>query len=365
MDATDFQPFSRDLPASEKYAWQIPCPLEAHAHFRDGPLATLTLLNLASYCPRAIGMPNLEPPIVDEASLLAYDGRLQTIVNNLCLGSELELNYMLGLHDQTRYQDVRWVDRRRDVMRAFKLYLKGTTTNSQGGVSDMFSLHMLDVYRLMSDLGVPLSIHLEEPKSADYPVESWDLLEEEAMWRLIKLHELFPELKIVVEHVSTASLINLIKSMPNNVVGTLAIQHALLLNADALANVNDRCKPIAKSESNRDAVRREAMNPGSKFFMGTDVAGHKYPKTLPGVFPLNPIGCWATLFEADDASDYLEGFTSIRGPQSYGLKPSECTLTLVKEPYEVPNMITCGQTISIIPLLAGKTVAEWSVVAAV
>jgi dihydroorotase len=68
---------------------------------------------------------------------------------------------------------------------------------------------------------------------------------------------------------------------------------------------------------------------------------------------------YATAFEGAGRLDKLEGFASHFGPDFYGLPRNTGTLTLVREPYAIPDEVPFGGT-TLVPLAAGETL-EWQV----
>ena len=94
---------------------------------------------------------------------------------------------------------------------------------------------------------------------------------------------------------------------------------------------------------------RAATSGDARFFLGTDSAPHADPAKesacgCAGVFSAsNTLSCLAEVFEAQNALDRLEGFTSLHGPTFYGLPPNDATLTLTKgAPVTYPAKIDTG-----------------------
>lgn len=327
---------------SEVNEFTILRPDDWHCHFRQGSMAEVTLFELSKYYHRVLGMPNIKGhPIADEKDFRWYKAEMDQTCGRL--GLELQLYYMLMLQDKTSYREMEIVRKLFGCLVAFKCYLQGTTTNSGDGVSDLWSPRLNEVFYLMEDHQIPLSIHLEEPGASDETAEA------QALWRLEKLHSIYPRLKIVMEHVSTRAGIELVKKMPDNIVGTLAIQHALLTTEQARSNPHLLCKPIAKTTSDCEAVVEAALSSNPQFFMGNDTAGHQ--RTLkeadlplginppsgiwnaPTAFPL-----WVSLFEQRGATtEQLQFFASEAGAQFYRLRRvGDQTLCMVKRPWRVP-----------------------------
>jgi len=93
---------------------------------------------------------------------------------------------------------------------------------------------------------------------------------------------------------------------------------------------------VAKRESHRQALVAAATSGDPRFFLGTDSAPHvKSQKEsacgCAGVFNAgNTMSCLATVFEEADALDQLEAFTSLNGPDWYGLARNTESITLEK-----------------------------------
>ena len=82
-----------------------------------------------------------------------------------------------------------------------------------------------------------------------------------------------PELRVVMEHITTRDAAEFVASAPANVAASVTPQH-LLLNRNALFVGGLRphafCLPILKREEHRAAVAAAATSGSRKFFLGTD-----------------------------------------------------------------------------------------------
>ena len=77
----------------------------------------------------------------------------------------------------------------------------------------------------------------------------------------------------------------------------------------------------------------------------------------PGIFSAHAgIELYAEAFEAAGALDKLEGFAALHGADFYGLPRNSGTLTLVREPWEVPGHYPFGAD-ELVPLRAGERIA--------
>lgn len=82
-----------------------------------------------------------------------------------------------------------------------------------------------------------------------------------------------PELRVVMEHITTADAAGFVAAAPANVAASITPQH-ILLNRNALFVGGLRphafCLPILKREEHRRAVAAAATSGSPKFFLGTD-----------------------------------------------------------------------------------------------
>ena len=181
----------------------------------------------------------------------------------------------------------------------------------------------------------------------------------------------FPALRVVLEHVTTREATEFVLSAPAHVGATITPQH-LLYNRNAIFDGGVRphfyCLPILKREAHRAALLAAATSGNPKFFLGTDSAPHaRHTKETScgcaGCYSAPAaIELYATAFEAAGALDRLEGFASFHGPDFYGLPRNTDSITLVREPWQVPAELPFGDE-RIVPLDAGSTLA-WKLRAA-
>ena len=72
------------------------------------------------------------------------------------------------------------------------------------------------------------------------------------------------------------------------------------------------------------------------------------------------IELYAEIFDSLGALNKLEAFASFNGPDFYGMPRNTSTITLRKNPWQVPDSYAFGEH-SIVPLQAGATL-QWKVV---
>ncbi|HEY7807829.1 MAG TPA: dihydroorotase [Croceibacterium sp.] len=328
-------------------------PDDWHVHLRDGDMMRAVLPYTARQFARAIVMPNLSPPVTDTARAEAYRER---IVAALPEGADFTPLMTAYLIDGTDPADLaRGFEE--GVFTAAKLYPANATTNSVHGVTDI--AHIRHVLERMAAIGMVLCIHGEvtEPEV--------DVFDREAVFidRVLAplLNEL-PELRVVLEHVTTEHAVRFVEDSPANVAATITPHH-LHLNRNAMLVGGIRphayCLPVAKRERHRQALRQAATSGNPKFFLGTDSAPHlrgakESACGCAGIFNAPfALESYLTVFEAEGALDKFAGFASEHGPKFYGLPPNEGKITLVREPAEVPDEIS-----GVVPFHAGEML-DW------
>jgi dihydroorotase len=331
-------------------------PDDWHVHLRDGEMLKLIAPFTARQFARAIVMPNLVPPIMTLGAAADYRQRIWDAA-----GSDFHPLMTIYLTDEAN-PDLVEHGFNDDVWIAAKLYPANATTNSAFGVTDVRNIY--PVLERMQSIGMVLCVHGEV---TDPDV---DVFDREAVFIERVLDPLmrdFPELKIVLEHITTEEAANFVETAGPNLAATITPQH-LMLNRNAMFERGLRphayCLPVAKREKHRLAVRRAVTSGSPKFFLGTDSAPHaRHAKEsgcgCAGIFNA-PVAleAYATVFEQDEALDKLEAFASENGPRFYGLPLNEGKVTLEPKPMEVPDLLGLGD-IELVPFLAGSEL-PWS-----
>jgi dihydroorotase len=332
---------------------QIRKPDDMHVHLREGTMMREVLPYTGRVFGRALVMPNLTDPIVAGSSAARYR-------NNIlweCEALQLPFHPLMTIKLTARTTaDVVTRAHSYGVV-AVKLYPEGVTTNSADGVRDPDQIDPA-VFRAMAHSGMVLCVHAEEPGLFSLDRESGYLRHVE------KIATAHPDLRIVIEHITTHEGIEFVHRAGANVAATITVHHLLITLDDVIGdklNPHNFCKPIAKREGDRAALVTAALSANPKFFLGTDSAPHaqgmkECSSGCAGCFTAPAaMGLLAELFEAHNMLPGLEGFTSIYGAQFYGLTPNTGTITLVRDLWEIPAM--CG---SVVPFMAGKKV-NWRV----
>ena len=337
----------------------IGAPDDFHVHFRDNEMLAETVGATARVFRRAIAMPNLTPPVrtVDEA--LAYKRR---ILDALPAGSDFEPLMTLYLTDTTGPEQIRQAAT--SGIRAVKLYPAGATTNSEAGVGDMNSLY--PVFEALQEHNVMLLVHGEVTDAA---VDIFDREHEFIERHLRHVAARFPDLKIVLEHISTREAVEFVSGSGPNVAATITPQHLLLNRNDILSGgikPHNYCLPVLKRRSHQEALRAAAISGSWKFFLGSDSAPHE---RMAKESACGCAGCYsapyalelyAQAFHELGALDRLEAFASHYGADFYGLPRNPGVVKLVQEAWSIPERIDMPDGGTLIPFMAGQRL-DWKV----
>ena len=328
------------MPDRQLTSLTIRRPDDWHLHLRDGAMLQAVLPETARHFARAIIMPNLVPPVVTSAQAVAYRAR---IMDALPQGADFTPLMTLYLTETTDPEDVR-AAHAAGIATAVKLYPAGATTNSASGVTDFEKVR--GVLEVMAEIGMPLCVHGEV---TDHDI---DIFDREAMFidRVLKpLRKKVPDLKIVMEHVTTQDAVDYVRDSNKNLAATITTHHLIINRNHILAGgikPHFYCLPVAKREAHRVALVQAAISGDKRFFLGTDSAPHTDPAKLQacgcaGIFTApNTMSCLAEVFDAAGRMRKIESFASLNGPEFYKLPANTSTITLTKgEPVQYPSHI--------------------------
>jgi dihydroorotase len=339
-------------------------PDDFHVHFRDGAVMTACLASTANVFGRGIAMPNLSPIVATSADAAAYRERLRAARPE---GSAFEPLMTCYLTDETDPEDIRrgFED---GVFTALKLLPAHATTNSAAGVTDL--RHITKVLETAQRIGMLLLIHGEEVDPAI------DIFDREAAFidrRLGPLTHSFPELRIVLEHLTTAVAVDFVRAKAPFVAGSITAHHLELTRTDMLGaglRPDRYCMPVAKTERDRQALRKAATSGEPCYFLGTDSAPHPLTRKqaldggAAGIFS-GPaaLPIYAEVFEDEGALDRLEAFASLNGARHYRLQPNEGTVTLERVAWTVPSELAVPGSNDPLPVYRGGETLRWRVAA--
>jgi dihydroorotase len=338
-------------------------PDDWHLHVRDQEMLKAVLPFTAQHFGRAILMPNLVPPVRTTADAIAYRERVMAA---LPPGSTFKPLMTCYLTDETDPDDV---ERgfREGVFTGVKLYPAHATTNSAAGVTDYARIRR--VLARMEKIGMRFLMHGEV---TDHDV---DIFDREAVFvekRLEPWTREYPELKFILEHLSSKTGVDFVRAHAPQVGGTITPYHLELNRTDWLGwglKPYMYAMPVIKTEKDRQALRKAATGGEACYFLGTDSAPHPIARKLsvngiPGVFnaPV-AMAVYAKVFEEEGALDRLEAFASLNGPRHYGLAPNEGTITLAKKPWVAPEEVKVPGPDEKALIHHGGETLQWQVVA--
>ncbi len=342
-------------------------PLDMHVHLRDGEMLQ-NVAKLTSYTfSGAVVMPNLVPPVKTREQLLAYRERIMFACGLAIKDEEFDefaledeglsggdFEPLMTLFYDNYSED--FLEEVRDDIFGIKLYPAGVTTNSEGGVSSFNIEKMRSTLETMARMDIPLLVHGETDGF---------VMDREA--EFMNIYELlatnFPDLKIVMEHITTKVAVDMLDKYPN-LYATITVQH-LLITLDDVAGGMLRphlfCKPIAKRPEDREALLNVALNAHPKVMFGSDSAPHpQHAKEscgcAAGVFTA-PIALQVLceLFDKHGKLENLQSFVSDNAQSIYGICPEFKEVVLEERPFTVPAKY--GE---VVPMYAGETIG-WSI----
>ncbi len=334
-------------------------PDDWHLHLRDNDYLATTVTASARYFSRAIIMPNLMPAIATVEQAVKYQARIQRYIP---AESNFKALMTLYLTDGTSIKEVEKASQH-PAIHAIKLYPQGATTHAEDGVSNVNKLYPL--FEAMEKHHLPLLIHGE---STEKNVDIFDREKYFIDQTLLPLIKAFPQLNIVLEHITTKDAAEFILSAADNVAATITPHHLLLNRNDFLASgikPHYYCLPIIKREKHRLALLTAATSGNKKFFLGTDSAPHLQSQKesacgCAGVFTAHAaLELYAEIFSAAGKLQNLEKFASINGANFYKLPINSKKIILKKTAWQAPEKITFAEG-NLIPFRAGDFI-QWQV----
>lgn len=341
-------------------------PLDMHLHLRDGEMLQ-NVAKLTSYTfSGAVIMPNLVPPVKTKEQVLAYKERIM-----FACGLEIQEDEFDEFFDDEGLSggdfepfmtlfydnyDEDFLDDVRDEIFGIKLYPAGITTNSEGGVKAFDVEAMRPTLEAMARMDIPLLVHGE---TDGFVMDR----EREFMSIYELLATNFPDLKIVMEHITTKAAVEMLDKFPN-LYATITIHHLLITLDDVAGGMMQPhlfCKPIAKRPEDREALLEVALNAHPKVMFGSDSAPHpQHAKEAcgcaAGVFTA-PIALQllCELFDQHGKLDNLQSFVSDNAQSIYGICPEFKEVVLEEKAFTVPAKY--GE---VVPMYAGETIG-WSI----
>jgi len=332
----------------------IPRPDDMHLHLREGKMLKVVSQHSASQFGRAIIMPNLKNPVINTELAHIYYDEIKKHTKTLQFEPLMTIYFNEGL----TIEELKKIKASSKII-GIKLYPKGATTNSNDGIDSFESGYK--IFEMMEELDIPLLIHGEvNDKNVDIFDRERIFIEK----HLSRAHKEFPNLKIVLEHISTKDSTEFVKDSSNKIAATITPQH-LLYNRNELFLGGLRphafCLPVLKREEHRVAVLNAAISGNPKFFLGTDSAPHKRAEKesscgCAGIYSaLNAMEIYAEIFDQNNAIEKLENFCSKFGADFYKLNQNKEKLKLTRSKNKVPTVIKIDND-DVVPLMAGQEI---------
>jgi dihydroorotase len=241
---------------------EIALPDDFHAHLRQAPAMPGYARRHALSFGRALAMPNTVPPVASGPDLAAYRAAIRE-----ASGGALEPLGCFKLLPGMAGEAARACAAAGAI--AGKYYPAGSTTNAADGLSDPSEAEA--ALAAMEEEGLVLCVHAEEPSA---PV----LDREEAFIPVLEsMLAGHPKLRVVVEHVSSATLLRFVLSAPPRLGATITAHHLLFTLDDLIGDgmaIHLYCKPVLKTARDRDALRDAVLRGEGKLFFGSDSAPH-------------------------------------------------------------------------------------------
>jgi dihydroorotase len=262
------------------------------------------------------------------------------------------------------------------VLKAAKYYPPHGTTNADSG-RPLQTYIDNGVLKAMEETDTVLCLHGEEHDLSSSAYFDKDKNAEDLFYRetLPRLIDRFPNLRIVGEHLTTKTAVDLIASAGDRVAGSITPQHLLYTVGDLIKGLKYHlyCLPVLKFEEDRQALHDAVTSAkNKKFFAGTDSAPHVRKATECGC----AAGCftggiapqlYAQAFEeagsdlsTQAAQNTFKAFLCDIGPTFYGLPSPTGTFTLTKAPQALSPLDSGDGIVTPLPLGLGLSELPWS-----
>ncbi|MDA7742550.1 amidohydrolase family protein [Francisellaceae bacterium] len=353
----------------------LPKWYDLHVHLRQDELLPIVIADhIKSGCAGVLAMPNTKPPVAkilesdsgDFWSIEAY----QRMIDDA--GGDAFQKVIVPLY-LTKETTVEMVEKgvESKFLVACKYYPPHGTTNADHGRELKYFIDN-GVFAKMAELGVVLCIHGEEHDldTEDYFDRSHNAEELFYQTKMPALHNQFPDLKIVCEHLTTKVAVDFVKASNENVSATVTPQHLLYTISDLVKGLKYHlyCLPLLKFKEDREALRKAVTeSSNTKFFAGTDSAPHSKKVTECGcaagcyTAPIAPqlyagaFECSGIDLSAGCGQDSFRKFLCEIGPRFYNFPISLESFVLKKEEIKVfPGLVGgVGDKNHLIPLPLG------------
>jgi dihydroorotase len=321
-------------------------PLDMHLHLREGDMLDLTVPLTADHFAGAVIMPNLVSPVDSLDRVHEY----RKAIERYSKDKNFRPYMTLFFKNYSRRELGEWAEH----ILGIKLYPAGITTQSEAGVSDFSSIEK--TLEGMQEFKIPLLVHGESNGFVlDREGEFLDVYR--------SLASRFPDLHIIMEHITTADAVRLLDEY-DNLSATVTLHHLMITLDDVIGDLlrpDLFCKPVAKTPRDREALRGAVFGGHPKIMFGSDSAPHPRHKkeclgcaagvfTAPVALPL-----LAQIFEDEERLDLLQPFVSDNACRRYGISPPKKRVVLTRSSWQVPDYYK-----DVSPFYAGQNL-RWAV----
>lgn len=369
-------------------------PTDLHQHLRDNDMLHIVAPMVGKRFRTALVMPNLDPPITTIHQIIEYRRRIHKAMSRTFF--PLMTLYLTDMLDPGEVRSM--LQDRLGI--GIKYYPPGLTTGSEKGVKEPSSLWTRgttphECLRMLADNNGVFLIHAADgitpapwngPDRIYGQGEELDPYDQEKHFikeTLPRIKDAHPDLKISVEHLSTADGAGEIRYWakdPSAKIGcSLTAQHLLLNRLDSFKsgkrmgfNPHRFWWPVIQPREHQQELRRLASEDHPFVWLGSDSAPHPQEKKeadccTGGVLMAHAgIELYAEAFEDMGAlDDRFERFASINGRTFYDidgffrLSPSNETIDLVREEWTVKNVFRVeesGYDKPVVPFRLGETI---------
>lgn len=358
---------------------KMPRLFDAHTHLRDhdGPDCLLSGLvrHSSRYCDAVVAMPNVNPPLTDADLISRY--RDAVVQASHSCNHNMTVYLTAKLNTKTTTADVA-IAKMLGIV-GYKLYPDGVTTNSNDGVPRTWLRDiglMADILKAMRDQGLVLLCHGEMPGE--------ECLDRERLFLpfIEMVVTTFPDLRVVMEHITCAEAVQLVRYLNkngyHNVAATITGHHLLCTHDDVLIGSDmvgvqgnrlkphNHCLPVPKYRRDRTALVEAATSGEAPFFLGSDNAAHPIDKKhcgdcCAGVFSMPVlVPTLVEVFERTNRLQMLPRFAAANGARFYGHSPNTSDLlTIERKAWTVPASYHIGpKQVEVVPFRAGETL-DW------
>lgn len=361
--------------------FNLGCPADLHVHLRDGKMMDLVTPTVREGgVSVAYVMPNLVPPVTTIERVMDYKERLEKLAPKTTFLMTFYLCKELTPELVEKAAEL-------GVIHGIKCYPAGVTTNSSKGVDPNDFSAFYPIFEVMQKNSLVLNLHGEKPSThnnhkQEHDEEPIHILNAEPKFlpALIKLHQDFPKLKIVLEHCTTKAAIDAVRQInstrtsgePVTVAATITAHHLFITIDDVCGNPINFCKPVAKLPIDRRALIDAATSGEDYYFFGSDSAPHilnnksRNMGVCAGVYVQNnAIAYVAEVFDKYNKLDNLKKFVTDNGKKFYNLADDKLKcldeVELVERKHEVPEFIGELGTDLIVQPFKPKEVLSWDV----